>query len=196
MSCDRTSQAMDAPDRRHRIERLRGYASEWLLKSWRTLPASVRHVILKAVQRNHRLDRWLGFRHVDAEDRMAGIRANVPPAELRYRVGGSTDAAEFVEIGKTCADDMQSALWKVGRELRSFTRILDFGCGCGRTLVHLQDRAPTARIEGVDIDAKAIKWCRRHLHPAEFSLSKETPPIDYFSETFDFIYAISVFTHL
>jgi len=127
---------------------------------------------------------------------MAGIRANVPPAELRYRVGGSTDAAEFVEIGKTCADDMQSALWKVGRELRSFTRILDFGCGCGRTLVHLQDRAPTARIEGVDIDAKAIKWCRRHLHPAEFSLSKETPPIDYFSETFDFIYAISVFTHL
>ena len=85
---------------------------------------------------------------------------------------------------------------KIDVDLRSFTRILDFGCGCGRTLVHLKALGPHAQFAGTDIDAKAIEWCQEHIDFASFSLSKENPPIEYATESFDFIYAISVFTHL
>jgi SAM-dependent methyltransferase len=168
----------------------------WLLKLWRLLPQQFQVLIIKAVQRNKRLYRWLLFRHIEAKDRAAGIKADLPPAELRYRVSSSPDAENFVTIGKTCAVDVQSSLLKVGFELGSFARILDFGCGCGRTLIHLKNFAPGAQIEGTDIDVNAIEWCRQYLTFAKFSISKESPPIEYPADTFDFIYAISVFTHL
>ena len=166
-----------------------------LLQLWRSLPQPIRLLISKAVQRNRRLYRWLLFRHVDAKDRVAGI-ADIPPCELRYRVSAEPDAEDFIRVGKQCANDIESALRKVGHELGSFTRILDFGCGCGRTLIYLKDLTPTAQIDGTDIDQRAVAWCRQHLPFARFSLSKEHPPIEYPSDVFDFIYAISVFTHL
>jgi SAM-dependent methyltransferase len=148
------------------------------------------------VQRNKRVYRWLMFRHYDLKDRANGTSAYLPPAEMRYRVGSSLDANEFVDTGAKCAADIQSALQKVDLDLGSFMRILDFGCGCGRTLVHMKRLAPNAQFAGIDIDAKAIEWCRGNLDFASFSLSKESPPVDYAADSFDFIYVISVFTHL
>ena len=167
-----------------------------LLKLWHSLPLQSRAVILKPVQRNVRLYRWLMLRHADAIDQAARTDTCLPPAEMRYRVSSSPHADEFVRIGKACATDIQSALVRIGYDLKSFTRILDFGCGCGRTLVHMKSLAPGAQFEGTDIDAKAIEWCQTNLPFATFSLSKEKPPIDYVANTFDFIYVISVFTHL
>jgi SAM-dependent methyltransferase len=168
----------------------------WLLLLWRLLPRSSQLLILKTVQRNRTLYRWLVFRHVEAKDRLNGTRVHLPPPELRYRVSASPDAEDFVAVGKRCATDIESALRKVGLKLESFPRILDFGCGCGRTLVHMRSLMACAQFDGTDIDAKAIAWCKQHLKFANFSLSKESPPIEYSSDTFDFIYAISVFTHL
>ena len=156
----------------------------------------IRRVLIKAVQRNKRLYRWLLFRHVDAKDRANGAAANLPPAELRYRVSSSPDAQNFINIGKKCASDIQSAVRRVGYELAEFKRILDFGCGCGRTLVHLKDLAPGPQFDGTDIDEAAIEWCKRNLRFATFSVGNASPPTEYASDSFDFIYAISVFTHL
>ena len=167
----------------------------WLLKLWHLLPRQFQAAGVKVVQHNHRLYRWVLFRHVDAKDRANGVRNGLPPAELRYRVSSTPDAEEFIAIGKRCADDIQNALSRVGRELSSFNRILDFGCGCGRTLIHLKDLAPRTEFEGTDIDAKAIEWCKRQLTFARFKATNETPPVDYPSDSFDLIYAISVFTH-
>jgi SAM-dependent methyltransferase len=167
----------------------------WMLELWRFLPAPFRLVIINSVQQNKRLYRWLLFRYVDAKDRANGTDT-LPPAELRYRVSSTPDAQDFVKVGKRCAADIQKALLRVGREPGSFTRILDFGCGCGRTLIHFEELAPAAQIDGIDIDSRAIQWCKQHLPFASFKLSNETPPTDYASDTFDLIYAISVFTHL
>jgi SAM-dependent methyltransferase len=160
------------------------------------MPGPLQTVAIKAVQRNKRLYRWLLFRHVDAKDRANGAAANLPPAELRYRVSSSPDAQNFIAIGKKCANDIQSAVRNAGYDLRKFERILDFGCGCGRTLVHLKDLAPDAQFDGTDIDEGAIKWCEQNLRFATFSIGNASPPTDYAPDNFDFIYAISVFTHL
>ena len=167
-----------------------------LLILWRSLPERSQVLIVRVVQKNKRLYRWPLFRYIDTKDRANGIPAHLPPAKLRYRVSCSPDAEEFIATGKTCAADIQTALAKVGRDLGSFTRILDFGCGCGRTLVHLKDLAPAAQIHGADIDAKAIEWCRVNLQFGSFDFSNAKPPLAYDAATFDFIYAISVFTHL
>src|SRR5689334_987206 len=156
----------------------------------------IRRVLIKAAQRNKRLYRWLLFRHVDAKDRANGGAANLPPAELRYRVSSSPDAQNFITIGKKCAQDIQAAVREVGYELAEFEHVLDFGCGCGRTLVHLKDLAPRAQFDGTDIDEGAIKWCKENLRFATFKVGEASPPTDYAADSFDFIYAISVFTHL
>lgn len=163
---------------------------------WRSIPEGIRFPILRVVQRNKPVYRWLMFRHVDLKSRAEGKWNHLPPTELRYRVSSSPDPYEFVAVGKICANDIQSALKLVGRELSSFDRILDFGCGCGRTLVHMKAMAPNSKFDGIDIDDNAIAWCKGNLNFANFRLSKETPPIDYEPNTFDCIYVISVFTHL
>ena len=160
------------------------------------MPGPVQGVAIRVVQRNKRLYRWLLFRHVDAKDRANGAAVNLPPAELRYRVSSSPDAQYFITIGKKCADDIQAAVREIGCDLAEFKRILDFGCGCGRTLVHLKDLAPEAQFDGTDIDAAAIEWCQEHLRFGRFKVGQASPPTDYASDSFDFIYAISVFTHL
>ena len=167
-----------------------------LVNLWQGLPEEVRLPVLRVVQRNKPVYRRLMFWHTDLKDKANANRSDLPPAELRYRVGASPDADEFVNVGKVCANDIQAALKKSGFDLGSFSRILDFGCGCGRTLMHLKSLAPNADIEGIDIDARAIEWCKEHLSFATFSLSKELPPIDYAADSFDLIYVISVFTHL
>lgn len=174
-----------------------------ILKIWHSLPMPLRLSIIGAVQRNERLYqlflrsyRWQLFKRVDAGDKANGIDGHLPPAALRYRVGASPDADTFSRIGKTCADDIKSALLQVGRDLESFEKILDFGCGCGRTLIHLASLAPNAKFYGTDIDKQAIDWCQKSLKFGTFSVSREIPPLQYPADMFDFIFAISVFTHL
>ena len=118
----------------------------------------------------------------------------LPPARLRFRVAGRRGAASFLEVGRRCRDDLEAALSGVGRPLGSFERILDFGCGCGRTLAFLPDLG--ASVQGCDIDAQAIRWCARNLPFAEFRVNGPEPPAPYEDGAFDLVYAISVLTHL
>ena len=122
--------------------------------------------------------------------------ARLPPASLRYRVHGAPDVEGFLKVGKMCSEDIQAALERIGKDFDSFQNVLDFGCGCGRTLVWFASRAQSSHLYGTDVDAEAISWCRNNLDFARFGVNEPLPPLEYPSETFDFIYAISVFTHL
>jgi SAM-dependent methyltransferase len=77
-------------------------------------------------------------------------------------------------------------------------RVLDFGCGHGRTLKHFLAEAEQAEIWGVDIHEPAIAELRQTLcPPLHVAQSPYLPPLAGFdSGSFDLIWAISVFTHL
>jgi len=122
--------------------------------------------------------------------------AHLPPASLRYRVHGAPDIDSFLNAGKKCSQDIETALVKINKHLSSFQHILDFGCGCGRTLIWFADYSRSSYFYGTDIDVDAISWCRNNLDFPRFSINKSLPPLQYPSEMFDLIYAISVFTHL
>jgi SAM-dependent methyltransferase len=120
----------------------------------------------------------------------------LPPASLRYRVHGSPDLGSFLDVGKKCVQDIKASLSRIGKNLDLFQNILDFGCGCGRTLLWLGKHSRSFRIYGTDIDAEAISWCDKNLGFGKFSLNTALPPLDFSSGMFDLILAISVFTHL
>ena len=125
------------------------------------------------------------------------VQAEMPPPELRERVHGSPDHLGFHLIGRQIADDIDAALTRhaVGAPEKPST--LDFGCGCGRVTWHVKRQHPAWTITGCDIDAEAIAWCQQHLQRvATFDLIEHWPPVALASDTFDLIYAISVFTHL
>lgn len=119
----------------------------------------------------------------------------VPPAKLIVLVGGTTDAAAFLEGGAQNADAIQSVLSKNNLALEGMQAVLDFGCGSGRVIRHLKDRG-IPELYGTDYSEKAIAWCRKNLMFAEFETNQYLPPLNYGDAKFDFVYAISVFTHM
>ena len=81
--------------------------------------------------------------------------------------------------------------WSGGR------RVLDFGCGVGRVLRHFAADAEGGDFWGCDIDEASIDWCRSNLSPPfSFFCNGDLPPLPHPDESFDLVYAMSVFTHL
>jgi SAM-dependent methyltransferase len=139
------------------------------------------------------------YRYVDWRYRRRALSTPapaVPPAALRFRVHGDLDVDSFLESGRQCAEDIRAALAEVGEELGSFEHVLDFGCGCARTLRWLSPWAERSHLCGTDVDEEAIAWCRGTIDFAGFTVNGELPPLPYPDSRFDLIYAISVFTHL
>lgn len=74
--------------------------------------------------------------------------------------------------------------------------ILDWGCGPARIVRHLPEFIENAFIFGTDYNEKSIKWCDENIPSVSFSTNGLNPPTDFNDEKFDFIYGISIFTHL
>ncbi len=119
----------------------------------------------------------------------------LPPAPLRFRVRGSPDGDSFALTGQQCSSDIAAALSSCGQDLAGYSTILDFGCGCAGTLLWLRDLAPQAEFFGTDIDRAAIRWCQQHVPFGSYSLNEPLPPLKFPDGSFDFVYAVSVFTH-
>ncbi len=120
----------------------------------------------------------------------------LPSAALRYRVHGSVRPEGFLRVGRACARDIETILRRHGMQLSRFGAVLDFGCGCGRVLRFFKDLPSSCHLYGTDIDEQAIRWCRRHLPMARWSVNPDLPPTGYAEGFFDFVFALSVFTHL
>jgi len=124
-----------------------------------------------------------------------------PPPELMNRVcsldGYGDPVAAYERLGTEARDalllDLLPAGWGFGGK-----RVLDFGCGAGRTLRQFIAEATShAEFWGADIDAASIEWLRQKLSPP-FNVVKcnDDPPLGLDPGSFDLIWALSVFTHL
>lgn len=119
----------------------------------------------------------------------------VPPSSLMEKVAGGPLVSWFHALGKRGAESIEAVLRDHGLRIETFDAILDFGCGCGRVIRHWSHLANT-RVHGTDYNPELIAWCRQHLPFASFDVNALTPPLRYADASFDFVYALSVFTHL
>jgi SAM-dependent methyltransferase len=122
----------------------------------------------------------------------------LPPRELAARVYAlewSDPDAAYLELGAQTKRQIVGLLpddWSFEGK-----RVLDFGSGAGRTLRHFAEEAETAEFWGCDIDGPSIEWMQKSLCPPFHAWQMiSIPPLALEHESFDLIYAISVFTHL
>jgi SAM-dependent methyltransferase len=119
----------------------------------------------------------------------------VPPEALIRRAGwtpGTDLTARYLSDGRADKELLASLVPDAPR-----VRVLDFGCGSGKTLHHFYDELDRFELHGCDIDGPSIRWLSdNHGAYATFFEVTGTPGLPCPDSSFDLIYAISVFTHL
>jgi SAM-dependent methyltransferase len=119
----------------------------------------------------------------------------LPPAKLRVLVCGSADPEYFLDAGRRHAELFQTMVRRAGADPSDWTAVLDFGVGCGRVARWWADvRGPA--IYGCDPNPELAHWTRAHLPFVNAAVSEADPPLPYADDSFDFVYALSIFTHL
>lgn len=135
-------------------------------------------------------------------------RKNIPPYSLRSHVGHIKDYERLPEE--------YIAYFKLLCGLKMNHTILDVGCGTGRFASHLLTKPHFFEGEyfGFDVDKKAINWAKRNIvsrrgnfhfkwadikhgeYNKRGSLKATDFSFPYPTNKFDFIFAVSLFTHL
>ncbi len=142
---------------------------------------------------------------LDIKDTLTGVRDKAyPPRRLNF-VG----SADFKAVG----DEFAGLFTNLG-ELKPTDRVLDIGSGIGRMALPLTGFLKNGRYEGFDIDARGVQWCQQHITPNHpqfefqyvdlynkyYNPKATVQPAEfkfpYADNSFDFIFATSVFTHL
>jgi SAM-dependent methyltransferase len=116
----------------------------------------------------------------------------LPPAYLRVLTAGSPDGEAFLALGRRAADEFADLAASHGRPLDR-AEVLEFGCGCGRVARHLVARGVS--VSGTDLNPRLAAWCRKTL-PGRWLDNGPQPPLGFADESFEVVYALSVFTHL
>jgi SAM-dependent methyltransferase len=122
-----------------------------------------------------------------------------PPLPLARRTGGLAGRPDPVRAYEATGAATRRALLEILPAEWSFEgkRVLDFGCGAGRTLRHFLAEAAAAEMWGADIDAASIAWLKGALSPPlHLVCNPADPPLGLDQGSFDLVWALSVFTHL
>ena len=139
---------------------------------------------------------WLGS---IVRRRPAAIRGedgfDAPTPDLVGLIAGYNSPAGFLEDSRDSVRSLFKILDRNHIELDRLGALLDFGCGCGRIVRGLHG-LKNCQVHGTDYNPKLIKWCRKNLPFGRFAINRLEPPLNYRDGQFDFIYCLSVFTHM
>jgi SAM-dependent methyltransferase len=125
------------------------------------------------------------------------------------RLDGSRNIREFVRIGESMV------AWLIDQGLAPSHRVLEVGCGVGRMARPLTRHLKNGgNYDGIDISAEKIRYCQEkferrysnfHFHHADIYNKFYNPlgeqqalkyRFPFGDETFDFVFLVSVFTHM
>jgi len=133
-----------------------------------------------------------------ANSRFLGSHPGVllPSRRLLHRTYGTAKMSAYYNGGLNTARYIARVVADLG--FHGPGTICDWGCGAGRVIRHLPDCLGdgSVRLVGTDCDADAIGWCANSFPDIGFLANDVRPPLPFPANEFDFLYGISVLTHL
>jgi 2-polyprenyl-3-methyl-5-hydroxy-6-metoxy-1,4-benzoquinol methylase len=142
-----------------------------------------------------RILEWAHSVGVSTDDKLRDLAPPVPPIELRRIVAAP---AESVFLWSGLKDAEMCAVYldrHIQRPASSPVHVLDFGCGCGRITRFLQ-AIQRFEISATDVNRSHVAWCQKNLKMVATTDNDVAPPLPFAPAQFDFVYSLSVFTHL
>jgi SAM-dependent methyltransferase len=119
-----------------------------------------------------------------------------PPHHVLYDAMSSISYPDYFESGKRVAN----VLYSMARHYlpENEVGICEWGCGPARIMRHLRTIDPSRRMHlfGTDYNPVSINWCQQAIAGVEFRLNGLAPPLPFDECAFDWLYCVSVFTHL
>jgi SAM-dependent methyltransferase len=130
-----------------------------------------------------------------AELPMQKLTTQIPPDDLLFLVSNHSHREGWAASRQAAVVDVILPLLKQV-DFKHPKHILDFGCGCGRILAGWEGLLNDATLTGVDVHPKLAAFCQEHIRFAQVFQSAPYPPLHFIDNSFDFVYAASVFTHM
>jgi len=118
-----------------------------------------------------------------------------PPDAIQRLIVGSSNEHTLREAFNFYSEIKQYAA-RLGQTLTHNSRILDFGCGWGRIIRFFLKDVSANNLYGIDVDPQMIDICLETVKYGNYSTVQSQPPSQFADESFDIIYAYSVFSHL
>jgi SAM-dependent methyltransferase len=144
---------------------------------------------------NEKILEWVHSVGVSTDHKLRDIAPNIPPFELRNIVAAPSESV-FLWSGLKDAQMCANYFKNFQKNIKSDSeKILDFGCGCGRTTRFLQE-AQQFEVYGSDINKHLVAWCQDNLKMVTTMDNEVLPPLKFSDGYFDFVYSLSIFTHL
>jgi SAM-dependent methyltransferase len=125
---------------------------------------------------------------------LAGIPGRIHFNDFMFTNVSDEEIASYRERALNVIGNIEAALAAAGKTFADIDRWLDFGCGYGRVIRFLVERVPPERVFASDVVKEGVDFCR-----SEFGVDgiySDTDLTTVRLGSFDFIYAISVLTHL
>ncbi len=121
----------------------------------------------------------------------------LPPPHLAYDAYSAPEWDFYKSSGEGTATFLAATMRKYCNLSQASLSVYEWGCGPGRVIRHLPSTLDkTTQVYGSDYNNETIAWCSKHIENVSFLLNELNPPLLYEDNKFDFIYCISVFTHL
>ncbi len=121
----------------------------------------------------------------------------VPPERLAFDAYSAPDWDFYKTSGEMNSRFIADLANDYFTEDIPLTSIYEWGCGPGRVIRHLPAMlSDDVSVYGSDYNLETIEWCKNNIPKVNFFINELNPPLLQPENKFDFIFAISVFTHL
>jgi 2-polyprenyl-3-methyl-5-hydroxy-6-metoxy-1,4-benzoquinol methylase len=152
-----------------------------------------------AVKRHRRLHRAarkarLGIGHLVPPRSYPGIPGRVHFNDFMFVNNSPQEVASYAERARNVLALIDAGVEAGGKTFDEVDEWLDFGCGYGRVIRFLVEKVPPARISASDVVKEGVDFCQSEFGVNPIYSQRELARTRLGS--FDFIYAISVLTHL